>query len=148
MNKSGDLGTMAETATARYLASDGWPSAERRRPNGQYDRGDITGCPGLVWEVKGGKAAESASDCQVLDWLVETEIERLNASADFGVLVMKRKGIGYSRAGEWWAVVNLDAFTALRDQPDFPAAIGERPVRLHLSTVTKLFRDNGYGDPL
>ena len=56
-----DIGTAAETAVVRFLRDNGFPLAERRALHGSTDRGDITGTPGLVWEVKGGDAAKTAS---------------------------------------------------------------------------------------
>ncbi|NAE18288.1 hypothetical protein, partial [Enterococcus hirae] len=63
-----DIGTAAETATVRYLRTAGFPHAERRALRGTHDCGDITGTPGLAWEVKGGQAAKGASDGQVAQW--------------------------------------------------------------------------------
>ena len=79
--RSKDIGTDCERAVARYLAANGWPSAEIRRTHGSLDLGDITGTPGLIWEVKGGHAAEQATDADITAWLEETELERSNAEA-------------------------------------------------------------------
>lgn len=99
-----DIGTAAETAVVKALRQHGFPQAERRALAGAYDLGDITGTPGIVWEVKGGNAAKTASDGQVEAWLDETERERVNADAAFGVLVLQRAGIGAANADRWWAV--------------------------------------------
>ena len=56
VNKPKQIGTRAETAVARYLAANGFPHAERRTLRGREDAGDITGTPGVCWEVKGGEA--------------------------------------------------------------------------------------------
>lgn len=136
-----DIGTAAETAVVTYLRP-WWPHVERRALMGGNDCGDITGTPGVCWEVKGGKAAERAGDGQVALWLAETERERRNAKADVGVLVMKRAGIGAARAGQWWAVLPLNIVSDLYD-----ITSGHRPVRVHLSTAVDLLRRAGYGDP-
>lgn len=94
-------GTAAEAAVANYLKFRGWPYAERRALFGSVDRGDITGTPGLVWEVKAG-----ATLC-IPAWLRETEQERVNAKADYGVLVVKPKGVGAGNVDRWWAVMHL-----------------------------------------
>lgn len=103
MARPKDIGTQCETAVANYLVSMGFADAERRSLKGNKDCGDITGVPGICIEVKGGKAAESASDNQIESWLDETEIERVNARVPFAVLVVKRKGVGLGNAGRWWA---------------------------------------------
>lgn len=99
-----DIGTAAETAVVKALRQLGFPHAERRALAGAHDLGDITGTPGVVWEIKGGNAAKTASDGQVEKWLDETECERRNAGAGRGVLVIQRAGIGAANAHRWWAV--------------------------------------------
>lgn len=151
-NRSKNIGTAGETAVARYLVANGFPHAERRTLHGAVDLGDITGTPGLVWEVKAGKAAASASDRQVAAWLVETERERRHAQADIGILVMRRAGIGPTRAGGWWAVlpyrhVRIGAVTA-DGRPAFKAPLAGIAVRMHLADVVIHLRDLGYGHPL
>ncbi len=131
-----DIGTEAETAVVRVMNGAGWPHAERRALRGNLDCGDITGCPGLVIEVKGGKAAKTASDGQVTAWLDETETERVNARADIGVLVMARAGIGPANAHMWWAIVHSKHFNAF--------AV-DCPVRLHLGDALAYLRELGYG---
>ena len=71
MTRSKDIGTRAETQVVRFLAANGWPSAERRALHGSLDQGDVTGTPGLVWEVKGGEAAKCASDKLISAWFDE-----------------------------------------------------------------------------
>ena len=94
MSRSRGIGTTAETAVVRYLRTRGFDHAERRALTGAHDQGDITGTPGLCWEIKSGRAAETASDGLIQDWIDETESERLNARADIGILVTKRPGYG------------------------------------------------------
>lgn len=142
-NRPRSIGTKAETAVCRYLADNGWPHAERRTLKGVLDQGDITGTPGICWEIKGGEAAATASDGLVSAWLEETETERINARADIGVLVMRRRGIGPLRAGDWWAVVpGAHVFPTFWEIPGLRHA----PVRLHLATACRLLLAIGYGD--
>lgn len=151
MNKPKAIGTKAETAVARYLQAHGFPHAERRSLRGVLDAGDITGCPGVCIEVKGGDTAKSASDLLVADWLAETETERVNAGAHVGVLVLQRRGVGLANAGRWWAVMRLGdvldaAVTAAAGQGvwrDYDA-----PVRMLLADAVRLLRGAGYGQPL
>lgn len=107
-------GTAAETVVVDYLRQTGWPYAERRALNGSKDRGDVAGIPGVVVEVKSG-----ARIC-LPEWLRETEAERVNDGADYGLLVVKPKGIGPARIADW-------------------------PVVLPLSAALRLLREAGYG---
>lgn len=150
MNRPKQIGTRAETAVVRYLRKNGWPAAERRALTGAHDRGDITGCPGLVFEVKGGEAARKATDRLVHGWLAETDNERRNSGADFGVLVLQRRGIGPDRAGRWWAVIPVADFAVLTAAMVHPTTyhLPEAPVRLLLADLVSLLRAAGYGTPL
>lgn len=100
MNRPKQKGTAAETAVARFLLERGWPFVERRALRGTHDLGDITGTPGICWEVKhaGGAIKMSA-------WMAETETETANAGAAVGVLVVKPAGIGMTRVGRWLAIM-------------------------------------------
>ncbi len=100
VNKPKIKGTAAETAVVNWLRDHGHPQAERRALHGSTDLGDITGTPGLCWEVKATSLRPNLSL-----WLRETETERMACGADYGILVVKTKGMGYSRVGQWWAVM-------------------------------------------
>jgi hypothetical protein len=100
MSKQKQKGTSFETLVVRFLRDNGFQHAERRVLHGTADKGDITGCPGLVWECKNHKTLRLG------EWMRETETERVNADADFGVLVVKRFGVG-EPAGQY-AVVTLE----------------------------------------
>jgi hypothetical protein len=148
MNRPKRIGRDAENAVVAYLRAHGWPEAERRAQRGSRDAGDLTGCPGLCVEVKGGEAAKNASDLLVADWLEETEKERVNAGADIGVLVLQRRGVGPANAGRWWAVMPVYQVVQLvygRCTPDPPYVV---PVRMHLAAAVDLLRFAGFGDPL
>lgn len=150
-NKPKAIGTACETAVVRYLVPNGFGSAERSALHGGLDEGDITGTPGIAWEVKGGHAAETASDAQIDAWLVETEVERVNRRADVAALVTKRKGKGATSAGQWWAWLPGRTFVELAtgcsvsyctDRFALPA------VRITLADLVTLLRRAGYGDPI
>jgi hypothetical protein len=147
VNKPKAIGTAAETAVARYLAVSGFPHAERRALRGTLDAGDITGTPGICWEVKGGEAAKTASDLLVSNWLYETADEAGNAGADVGVLVMQRRGIGPANAGRWWAAFLMPDLVALLGGAPWP---GDRlpEVRMSLQSAVLILRTAGYGQPL
>lgn len=138
-----DKGTDAERAVVRYLQAHGFPQAERRASNGAVDRGDVTGCPGVCWEVK--FRDRMPGDGQLNMWLVETERERDNAGADIGVLVVRRPHAGVA---SWWAVVRLGDLMALRDDSTPHEMRTQWPVRLLLSDLVTTLRTAGYGEPL
>ncbi|GAA4059646.1 hypothetical protein [Actinomadura miaoliensis] len=155
MSTSKDIGTRAETAVVRYLRGAGFPQAERRALKGVLDEGDITGTPGIAWEVKARK--RPPSDEQIAAWMVETEVERVNAGASFGVLVVRRAGVGPARAAFWWAFLRIEDVAALVNMADkrlyaIPAAMvagfPRHPARLLLADAVQLLRLAGYGTPL
>lgn len=100
MTPSHAKGTKAESDVVTYL-KEFWPYAERRALQGTRDRGDIAGVPGVVWEVKAGSRLE------IPRWLAETDVEVVNDGADFGILVVKPKGVGSTRTGDWWAITTV-----------------------------------------
>ena len=113
MSKSKSIGTKAETALRNHILSVGYTELEAHRNvlTGSADEGDVwLRHPRLgliIFEVKGGKAAKEASYEQVKKWFLEAETEKKNANARFGFLVTQRAGVGYPRAGEWWAYAKL-----------------------------------------
>lgn len=147
MSRSKDIGTRAETAVVRFLRTAGWPYAERRALAGAQDLGDITGTPGIVWEVKTRK--KPVSDADVAGWLDETETERLNAAAEYGVLVVRRAGVGEGHAGRWWAYLPAGDIAELStDLGTFiPHGRLKFPVRMLLRDAVELLRAAGYGTP-
>lgn len=121
MSKAKQKGTAAETALVRFLQGQGFPGAERRALGGGgagEDLGDITGIPALCMEVK------NHATYKIPAWIKETEIERINAKADFGILVVKPNGVGMTpdKVGQWWGIM---------------------PMQMMMD----LLRDAGYGDP-
>jgi hypothetical protein len=119
MSKAKQIGTRAETAVRNYLLSVGYSplDAHRNVLKGQDDEGDVwlrekRGL--IVFEVKGGKSAKEASLGQIERWYEEAELEKNNADGKFGFLVTQRAGVGYPRAGEWWAFAILDDLINLR----------------------------------
>ena len=107
MNYYKAKGTFAETAVTKFLQENGWPQAERRILHGANDKGDILLTPEFMLEVKNQKTY------QFTEWMRETETERVNAGAKFGVLIVKPRGVGESRVGEWWACMPLNQMNLL-----------------------------------
>jgi hypothetical protein len=108
VNRPKAKGTSAETAVVEYLRINGWPRAERRALTGSLDKGDIANVWGLAIEVKYANAG-----MKVGPWLVETGVERINAGADHGILVVKPRGLGARRVGSWYAIMSHCDFELL-----------------------------------
>lgn len=125
-----DIGTSGETAVVKFLQSSGFPYAERRALHGSLDLGDITGTPGLVWEVKAGEAAMTASDNQLIAWLQETEREVANAKAAIGTLVVQRRR---KNPRDWWAITE---------------SVTGTPQWERLADRVRYLRITGWGNPL
>jgi hypothetical protein len=147
VSRSKDIGTAAETAVVRFLRANGFPAAERRALKGTLDEGDITGTPGICWEVKA--RSRPVSDTQVGEWLDEVADERINANADIGVVVIRRPGFGPIRAGSWWAIMPAFIVVAL-GMDEFShtkkPALLDFPVRMLLTDAVRLLRLDGYGE--
>jgi hypothetical protein len=117
VNKPKIKGTQAESAFCKdpqVLAQ--FPHVERRTLSGKYDQGDISGMVGLAIEIKSHKTYKFR------EWLRETAVEKTNAKADFGILVVKPNGVGLEKVGEWFAVMTV-------------------------SEMLKLLQEAGYGSP-
>ena len=115
MSKAKQKGTAAETAVVRFLQGQGFPLAERRALGGGSsgeDLGDITGIPMLCMEVKNQRSYNIPA------WLRETEEERKNAKADYGLLIVKPAGVGLSpdKVGQWWGIMPMwEMMNLIRD---------------------------------
>ena len=145
MTRPRDIGTRAESAVVRYLQPNGFAHAERRSLRGALDAGDITGTPGICWEVKGGEAAKTASDLTITGWMAELASETVNAKADVGVLVVQRRGVGPSNAGRWWAYMPAFQVADLVVSEFLVASEMDFPVRMLLADAVTLLRAAGYG---
>lgn len=97
MNRSRIKGTAAETAIVTYLRTHGWPFAERRALHGNHDRGDITGMPNVVIEVKNQQTLTFGP------WLNEAETEKRNDNAKVGLVWAKRRGT--TDPGKWFVLM-------------------------------------------
>ncbi|MFI6491267.1 hypothetical protein [Streptomyces sp. NPDC050564] len=113
MSASKRKGTSAETAVVNFLRRIGFQHAERRALNGNADRGDIAGLPGIVIEVKNCARQELAA------WVAEAEAERENDGASLGVVWHKRRGKG--DASEWFVTMSgLQFGHLLREHMEMP----------------------------
>lgn len=107
MTRSKAKGTMAESAVVSFLRTAGFPYAERLALQGSKDRGDVTGIPGVVVEVKNEQTYQFSS------WLAEAGVERDNANAVYGIVVAKPRLVGVTRTGEWMAMMRLHEYVHL-----------------------------------
>ena len=105
MSAAKKKGTAAESAVVTYLRAMGFIQAERRTLNGAHDRGDITGIPGVVIEVKNCARQELGS------WVAEAELERDNDRASLGAVWHKRRGKG--DPADWFVTMSGAQFTDL-----------------------------------
>ena len=146
MNASKAKGTKAETAVVRYAQVNGFPDAERLALHGANDIGDIRLAPGIILEVKAGKAAQTASLGQIQKWLIDTRVEAANALADHWALIVQRQGFGVERV-EWWEawLTGIPLVTGSRDSwISWPVPV----ITLSVKDAFEYFRADGYGQPL
>lgn len=149
-NKPKAIGTAAETAVVRAARTRGFPLAERLALAGAQDLGDVRLTAFVHLEVKGGHAAETASDAQIEAWLLETERELQHAGASAGALVTKRRAVGAGNAHRWDAWVRLSWIAKWRAYPDdvVPLDGPDATVRMSFASLLAQLRAAGYGDPL
>lgn len=108
MSKSKQKGTSAESAFVKAeCVTNVFPHVERRALAGVNDMGDVSGMVGLAVEIKNHKSYKFP------EWMKETEVERVNAKADYGILVVKPNGIGLNSVDQWWAVMSVGAMMKL-----------------------------------
>lgn len=80
-------GRETENLAVEYLRSEGVTHAERRRLNGSFDQGDVTGWPGVCVEVKSGAALNPQQ------WLRELAAEMTNSHSSTGFVMVRPKGV-------------------------------------------------------
>lgn len=107
VNKPKQKGTAAESAVVSFLRTAGFPYAERLALQGGKDRGDITGIPGVVIEVK------ACQEYSFNQWLREAAVERDNAGADFGFVAAKPRMVGATRTGDWYGLMYAHEYMSL-----------------------------------
>lgn len=150
-------GAVAERQLVGWLRDNGFPGAERAvrtayRTAGRAlaDPGDVTGTPGLVWQVK--YTLDFEEPAVLVRNLAETEQQRATVDADFGILVQRR--VGAKDPGRWWVWLKIaDLYRIIRRAPkgelkEPGAFLGEPPVRMELAALVLLLRAADYGNPL
>ena len=107
VNKSGQKGTMTESAVVKVCRDHGYKFAKRTAKTGAKDTSDVTIDNNLIAQVKGGAMGERASAWRVAQWWEETVLQAIQYSEMYGnvpvraILVVKRKGSGVANAGDW-----------------------------------------------
>jgi Holliday junction resolvase-like predicted endonuclease len=146
MSKAKQIGTSAETGVRKHLLREGYSELEARRNvlTGSLDQGDVwlhDEQHGLiVFEVKGGASAKTASHEQTIKWLEEARVECLNASGTYGFLVTQRAGFSSDRSGNWWAYTTLSVLVRLSNPLSNYSGNSDPIVRLTLKELTDLIR--------
>jgi Holliday junction resolvase len=98
-------GSQAERDVVKFLQVRGWIYAERRLAGDTNDRGDVAGVNGVCIEIKNHAKMDLAG------WIKELEVEIINAKADTGVVIHKRKG--KSDVAEWYATMTVELYVEL-----------------------------------
>lgn len=145
-------GKVEERKVAAYLRVNGFLDAKRTVRTGYRaggncspDEGDICGTPGLAWQVKSTHEREW---WKIPNWLAAVAQQKIAARADYGILVLKRKG--HADPGMWWAHLYLADIAALLGVPPelTPGSLSAQvPMRLALGDLLPLLHRAGYGDP-
>ncbi|MEU5847456.1 hypothetical protein [Saccharopolyspora shandongensis] len=137
----------AERAVARWLRDNGFTGTERAVRTGYAtserqvaDPGDLTGTPGIAWQVKD-------TERESVDvWLRELDEQTTTARAEIGLLVHRRRGT--ADPGQWWAWLRLADLGALLGTPGRHRRERQHPVRMELAHAVELLHAAGYGNPV
>ena len=108
-------GARAENEVVKYLRTHGHPHAERRIAGTDDTLGDITGTPGVVFEVK-----DHARDA-LPSWVDQLDDEITAAMCTVGAVIHKRRGC--TDVGRWFATMPVDVLVQLLSE----AGYGDAP---------------------
>lgn len=98
VNRSKKIGTEHETRTARWFKTHGWPFARRITQKGNRDEGDLTLGDGIPIMIE----AKNEKEVAMAEYIKEMEAQIVNAVAENGVVVIKRRGT--QDVGEYYAL--------------------------------------------
>lgn len=98
-------GALFEAQIVSWLRENGFPLAERRVMGGQNDRGDVSGVPYTVLELK------NQAKMALSGWVEEAKTEGANDGAKWWATVHKRKGKG--DPAEQYVTLTADVFVDL-----------------------------------
>lgn len=147
VSRNKDKGTRAEKATVealRRLLCYDEEQVDRDRLRGTDDRGDVRGIKGIVIEVKGAEQR----NWQPWAWLVEAELERRRADADFGILVIKPPGVGLPRGEKFLTVMYEPDARRLHEKAGQPRIrlVDQRRVGINAGLSELIERERHVGD--
>ena len=97
-------GPLFEKQVVEYLRSEGFDKCERRVMGGRLDRGDISGIPNVVLEVKNTGVMQMGAA------VAEAEKEAANAGARWWSVIFKRRQKGVHQA---YVVISLDQWSRI-----------------------------------
>ncbi len=106
-NRSGQKGTAGESARVNYLKARGWKYATRIPKKGSKDCGDLIldqAVPVMI-ESKETKAFAPAS------FIAEMEAQIVNAGAEFGFCIVKKRGT--TNVGAYYALTSVEHMISL-----------------------------------
>jgi hypothetical protein len=153
--KDTNVGKDTEQAVARWLRGNGFAGAERLVRTGyrvatreSADEGDITGTPGITWQVKSLRP-HTRAELAVPTWLNETEAQRKAAGSELGFLVVRRWGT--TDVGRWWVFQRLGQLIGLAATAEFcDSGITSYcpiiPVRMDMAALSGLLVATGWAD--
>lgn len=96
-------GRDSELLAARYLSENGWPYAQ---PTGAGAAGmDITGCPGLAWEVKARAGFEPMANLR--------QAVKNAGPVALPLVLLRPNGVGPAQIGLWPVFTTLDHMVTL-----------------------------------
>jgi hypothetical protein len=147
-NKPKAIGTRGESGVVKVARDLGFPAARRLALAGAADEGDVLLCPGVIVEVKAGKAAKTASLAQIDLWWLETERERLAHGATVGLLVVQRAGYSPDRAAYWRAFMGAPLMAQLQIVRGEFVHDHEFCVETTFAKALLMLRGYGYGEAL
>lgn len=110
--KSASIKAKGRNAENQFVAflKERWPLAERRRLTGQHDRGDVSGVPRTVIEVKSGAKLDLPG------WLRELETEMQNDGAEYGCVAIKPRGT--TDGARYYCVMTGEMFVRMLEEID------------------------------
>lgn len=128
-------GYLAENDVVKHLRANGFPYAERRSPGTSGP--DITGTPGIAWEIKNCKAINLAG------WVDQAEDQRASTGNTYSPVVYKRQGT--TNPDNWYTILPLWQFLELLEEAGHAAPpdnkIAEYQARVRALNETR--RGNG-----
>lgn len=145
MNRPKRIGTALESAVVRHARDHGFPGADRQPLRGTRDEGDVTLAPGVIVEAKSHKTAGTGQPGPkvLATWMDETELERVNAGADYALLIVKRTGS--TDVATFWCYLPMWQVAALLNVPEAPPDL-DAVVCLTVRSAFALLLAAGYGD--